>query len=34
VGQPGCPVHTGQVLFAVRCASMGAPAFCALCARI
>jgi hypothetical protein len=20
VGPPGCPVHTGQVLFAVRCA--------------
>jgi hypothetical protein len=34
VGPPGCPVHTGQVLFAVRCASMGTPDFCARCARI
>jgi hypothetical protein len=34
VGPPGCPVHTGQVLFAVRCASMGAPDFCARRARI
>jgi hypothetical protein len=23
VGPPGCPVHTGHVLFTVRCASMG-----------
>jgi hypothetical protein len=34
VGPPGCPVHTGHVLFAVRCASMGTPAFCACRARI
>jgi hypothetical protein len=34
VGPPGCSVHTGQLLFIVRCASMGTPAFCARCARI
>jgi hypothetical protein len=34
VGPPGCPVHTGQVLFDVRCASMGEPAICARRARI
>ena len=34
LGPPGCPVHTGHVLFHIRCASMGAPAFCARCARI
>jgi hypothetical protein len=33
VGPPGCPVHTGHVLFAVRCASMGTPASCARRAR-
>jgi hypothetical protein len=25
VGPPGCPVHTGHVLFDVRCTSMGVP---------
>jgi hypothetical protein len=34
VGPPGCPVHTGQLLFIVRCASMGAPDFCLRRARI
>jgi hypothetical protein len=34
VGPPGCPVHTGHFLFIVRCASMGAPDFCARAARI
>ena len=34
MGPPGCPVHTGHVLFAVRCASMGEPALCARRARI
>jgi hypothetical protein len=27
-------VHTGHVLFNVRCASMGVPDFCAILARI
>ena len=34
MGPPGCPVHTGQVLFAVRCASMGDSDFCARRGRI
>jgi hypothetical protein len=34
VGLLGCPVHTGHLLFNVRCASMGAPDFCARRARI
>jgi hypothetical protein len=34
VGPSGCPVHTGQVLFAVRCASMGVSDPCARRARI
>jgi hypothetical protein len=34
VGPPGCPVHTGQVLFDVRCASMGDSDSCARRARI
>src|SRR5690349_16259639 len=34
LGPPGCPVHTGHVLFNVRCASMGVPDSCALLARI
>jgi hypothetical protein len=34
LGPPGCPVHTGHLLFIVRCASMGAPDFCARRARI
>jgi hypothetical protein len=34
LGPPGCPVHTGHVLFHVRCASARVPAFCALLARI
>jgi hypothetical protein len=34
VGPPGCPVHTGHLLFLVRCAGMGTPAICARRARI
>ena len=34
MGPPGCPVHTGQVLFDVRCASMGDSDFCARRRRI
>jgi hypothetical protein len=34
VGPPGCPVHTGHVLFHVRCASMGDSDFCARRGRI
>jgi hypothetical protein len=34
LGPPGCAVHTGHVLFNVRCASARVPDFCALLARI
>jgi hypothetical protein len=34
LGPPGCPVHTGHVLFNVRCAGVRVPDFCALLARI
>jgi hypothetical protein len=33
LGPPGCPVHTGHVLFNVRCIRMGVPDFCVLLAR-
>jgi hypothetical protein len=34
LGSLGCPVHTGHVLFNVRCASACVPDFCSLLARI
>ena len=34
MGPPGCPVHTGHVLFDVRCTGMGMSDVCARCARI
>jgi hypothetical protein len=34
VDPPGSPVHTGHVLFDVRCTGMGKTDVCARCARI